>query len=144
MPQFGKAYFKPKNSFLSFMYVLLLLGTRYLKDWIWLHLWKHVNLYVCQLVFLPTHAHFGQLVHADLAKEFWPWIFWKNRKITKNPQIRPKKVSGFWSLLVSPQTRASAFLNFLFFWYETMSNCSQNWCIDWNSAVLCFKLLFHI
>ena len=30
------------------------------------------------------------------------------------------------------------------FCYETMSNCSQNCCIDWNSAVLCFKRLFHI
>ena len=25
-----------------------------------------------------------------------------------------------------------------------MSNCSQNCWIDWNSAVLCFKRLFHI
>ena len=30
------------------------------------------------------------------------------------------------------------------FCYETMSNCSQNCWIDWNSAVLCFKRLFHI
>ena len=28
--------------------------------------------------------------------------------------------------------------------YETMSNCSQNCWIDWNSAMLCFKQLFHI
>ena len=25
-----------------------------------------------------------------------------------------------------------------------MSNCSQNCCVDWNSAVPCFKRLFHI
>ena len=29
-------------------------------------------------------------------------------------------------------------------WRETMSNCSQNCWIDWNSAVLCFKRPFHI
>ena len=53
-----------------------------------------------------------------------------------------KKVSGVWSLPASPQTRVSAFLVFLLFGYETMSNCSQNCCIDWNFAVLCFKQLF--
>ena len=47
------------------------------------------------------------------------------------------KVSGFWSPRVSPSTSASAF-------FETMSNCSQNCWIDWNSAALCFKRLFHI
>ena len=28
--------------------------------------------------------------------------------------------------------------------YETMSNCSQNCWIDWNSAVLCFKRHFYV
>ena len=56
-----------------------------------------------------------------------------------------KKVSGFWSPRTSPQTCASAFLIFLFCCcYETMSNCSQNCWIDWNSAVLCFKKSFYI
>ena len=42
------------------------------------------------------------------------------------------------------RTRASAFLiSGVFFCYETMSNCSQNCWIDWNSAVLCFKWLSH-
>ena len=30
-------------------------------------------------------------------------------------------------------------LPFFFFGYETMSNFSQNFWIDWNSAALCFK-----
>ena len=34
--------------------------------------------------------------------------------------------------------------SFKFVCYATMSNCSQNCWIDWNSAVLCFKRLFHI
>ena len=34
---------------------------------------------------------------------------------------------------------------YLFFFprYETISSCSQHCWIDWNSAVLCFKRLFH-
>ena len=35
-------------------------------------------------------------------------------------------------------------LDVLVFLRGTMSNCSQNCWIDWNSAVLCFKQLFHI
>ena len=53
------------------------------------------------------------------------------------------KGSGFWSPRVSPQTSTSTFLVFYFICYETMSNCSQNCWIDWNSAVLCFKRPFH-
>ena len=34
--------------------------------------------------------------------------------------------------------------NFPFFGYETMSNCNQKSWINWNSAVLYFKQLFHI
>ena len=37
---------------------------------------------------------------------------------------------------------SSAFL--IKFCYEMMSNYSHNYWIDWNSAVLCFKWLFHI
>ena len=58
--------------------------------------------------------------------------------------VRPKKVSSFWSLCMSPQTNVLAFLMFFFLCYESMSNCSQNCWIYWNSAVLCFKRLFHI
>ena len=36
------------------------------------------------------------------------------------------------------------FLFFIFLNYETMSNCSQNSWINWNSVMLCFKRLFHI
>ena len=41
------------------------------------------------------------------------------------------------------------FFSFFFFFgggggYEMMSNFSQNCWIDWNSAKLCFKQLFHI
>ena len=50
----------------------------------------------------------------------------------------------FWSPHALPQISVSAFFNFLFFLYETMSNYSQDCWIDWNSAVLCFKRLFHI
>ena len=39
---------------------------------------------------------------------------------------------------------ASAIFSLLFICYETMSNCSQNCCIDWNSAMLCFAWLFYI
>ena len=55
--------------------------------------------------------------------------------------VKIKRVSGFWSPRVSPQTRASAFLGFLLC-NEMMSNCSQNCWINWNSAVLCIKRLF--
>ena len=33
---------------------------------------------------------------------------------------------------------------FSVFCYEMMSNCSQNCWINWNSAVVCFKRLFHV
>ena len=61
-------------------------------------------------------------------------------------QCMAKKM--FWFLVsarvASAPCRASAFLMFFLFCYETMSNCSQHCWIDWNSAVLCFKRLFHI
>ena len=48
------------------------------------------------------------------------------------------------SALVVSEPRVRIFNFRFFFCYETMSNCSQNCWIDWNSAVLCFKRLFHI
>ena len=33
--------------------------------------------------------------------------------------------------------------SFILFCYETMSNCSQNCWMDWNSAVLCFNVFLH-
>ena len=57
-----------------------------------------------------------------------------------------KKVSCFWSPHASPQTRTLAFLIF-FFWgggYETMSSCSHNCWIDWNSAMLYFKMTISL
>ena len=57
--------------------------------------------------------------------------------------LGPKKVSGFWSVHASPQ-RVGIFYFLFFLYYETMSSCSQNCWIDWNSVVLCFKRLFHI
>ena len=62
-------------------------------------------------------------------------------KLPSGPQ---KHVSRFWSPRASPQTRAAAFLISNCFGYETMSNCSQNCWIVWNSAVLCFKWHIHI
>ena len=61
-------------------------------------------------------------------------------------EIRPPKkkspASGFRTRRPRP---ARQHFNFFFFLgYEMMSNCSQNCWIDWNSAVLCFKRLFHI
>ena len=51
------------------------------------------------------------------------------------PHIYPQKVSSFWSTSMTPQTRASAnFVYFLFFFLLW-----QNYWIDRNSAVLCFK-----
>ena len=58
--------------------------------------------------------------------------------------LSQQKSPGFWSLCASPQTGALAFLTVFLFCDETMSNCSQNCWIDWNSAALCFKWLFHI
>ena len=46
------------------------------------------------------------------------------------------------SVRVTSDPRIGIF-SFLFIYYETMSNCSQNCWIDWNSAVLCFKQLSH-
>ena len=51
-----------------------------------------------------------------------------------------KKVSGFWSQ--ASDLRVSIFSFLFLFCCETMSNCSQNCWIDWNSAVLCFKRFF--
>ena len=66
-------------------------------------------------------------------------------RIIRYIYIRPKqKVSGFCPPHASPQTHASAFKKQFFWGGETMSNCSQNCWIDWNSAVLCFKWIFHI
>ena len=48
------------------------------------------------------------------------------------------------SARVASDPRVGIF-NFPFFvCYKTMSNCSQNCWIDWNSAVLCFKRRLHI
>ena len=55
------------------------------------------------------------------------------KKKKKKKKKKHNNNSGFWSPPTSPQTH-----------YETMSNCSQNCWIIWNSAVLCFKWLFHI
>ena len=63
------------------------------------------------------------------------------RHIRPPPPPPPKSVCGIWSPRALPQTRTSAFLVSFFFGYETMSNCSQNCWIDWDSAVLCFKRL---
>ena len=71
-------------------------------------------------------------------------LFLEANSISKNTIFGQKNVSGFWSPRALPQTRASAFLIFFSFGYETMSNCSQNCWIDWNSAGLCFKHLFNI
>ena len=59
-------------------------------------------------------------------------------------QKKRKKVSGFWSPRhIASEPHVSVF-NFLLFCYETMSNYNQNCWIDLNSAVLCFKRLFHV
>ena len=56
----------------------------------------------------------------------------------------PKKsqISGLRTRRLRPANRHFLFI-FLFFYYVMLSNCSQNCWIDWNSAVLCFKRLFH-
>ena len=54
-----------------------------------------------------------------------------------------QKVSVFWSPR-GRRLRPARWHFYLFICYETMSNCSQNCWINWNSAALCFKGLFHI
>ena len=81
------------------------------------------------------------------------WFVYKHQSVWCSIQIeinynekhvRPQK--RLWFLVSTRVASAPRFgiFNFLFCCYETMSNCSQNCWIDWNSAVLCFKRLFHI
>ena len=82
------------------------------------------------------------------------WMVYNCTRFTKKNEhvmymlVRQKIISVFWFPHAFPQTCVSAFL-FIFiylfiFCYETMSNCSKNCWIDWNSAMLFFKQLFHI
>ena len=65
-----------------------------------------------------------------MARNFYR-IFTEN-----NPVMGDSKTFGI------PEAKAKK--NIFCCCYETMSNCSQNCWIDWNSAVPCFKQLFHI
>ena len=58
----------------------------------------------------------------------------KDRRVASDPRVASHPRVGIISVL----------LFYLFFGYETIFNCSQNCWIDRNSAVLCFKRLFHI
>ena len=65
---------------------------------------------------------------------------WKKHFVKKNQTLGPKKSLRF---LVSVHVASDPRI-VICCCYETMSNCSQNCWIDWNSATLCFKRLFHI
>ena len=66
------------------------------------------------------------------------WILKLNGLVPSS--LRPKMypVSGLRARRLTPARR-----HLLLFCYETMSNCSQNCWIDWKSAAMCFKRLFH-
>ena len=55
-----------------------------------------------------------------------------------------------WTIIYRRVSKSSActlsysLFGFLILFYKTMSNCSQNYWIDWNSASLYLKRLFHI
>ena len=58
--------------------------------------------------------------------------------------IMAKKPSSFWYPRASPQTRTTAFLFIFFLLLWNDIQLQQNCWINWDSAVLCFKRLFHI
>ena len=60
-------------------------------------------------------------------------------------KFRPEKGLRFLvsASVASGPARIGIFSSLVFVSYETMSNCSQNCWMNWNSAVLCFKRLFY-
>ena len=72
------------------------------------------------------------------------WAIWY-RQIMHCQNLSTLVAISHWSNIPKVVLGQQQSLQFQFLvGYETMSNCSQNCWIDWNSAVLCFKWLFHI
>ena len=88
----------------------------------------------------------SQVMPRNLTELLMTWTQFVNILVRMTGTVEAKKKTN-WATEIHNYINMSwwkAFKVFIFFFcYETMSICSQNCWIDWNSAMLCFKQLFH-